>query len=73
MCSAPVTREAKRWPFGPHVSYSGLSDFIKCPKYWELRREMGLPEDPSWWGVGGSAVHKATEDMDRARFERFGS
>lgn len=58
--------------FGHYVSYSGLSDYIKCGKYWELKREMGLPEDPSWWGVGGSAVHRATEVMDREIFARSG-
>lgn len=69
MCSA---REPARKGAGRPTSYSAMSDYIKCPKYFELKRELELPEDSSWWGVGGSAVHAATEEMDRAVFARVG-
>jgi len=57
----------------PHVSYSALSDFLRCGKLYQLKRLVGLPERPAWWNVGGRAVHKATEMYDRQLFAATGT
>jgi hypothetical protein len=31
-----------------------------------------IPEDGSWWLVGGSSVHEATEAFDKAFYEEVG-
>lgn len=49
----------------PHVSYSSLMDFLKCGKYWQLKRLLRLPERPAMWNVGGHAVHAAIEEFER--------
>lgn len=49
----------------PHVSYSSLSDWLKCGKYWQLKRQLKLPERPAMWNVGGHAVHAAIEQYER--------
>lgn len=49
----------------PHLSYSALTDFLKCGKYYQLSRILQLPERPAWWNIGGRAVHSATEAHDR--------
>lgn len=55
-----------------HHSYSGLSDWLKCGKLYQLKRLIGLPDRPAWWNVGGHAVHSATEAYDRQLFEQAG-
>jgi hypothetical protein len=49
----------------PHLSYSGLVDYLKCGKFYQLSRVLGLEQTPAWWNVGGHAVHQATEAWDR--------
>lgn len=56
-----------------HVSFSSLSDWLKCGKLWQLKRRMGLPERPAMWNVGGKAVHSATEAHDRMLFDMTGA
>lgn len=57
---------------GGHVSYSAMNDWLKCGKFYQLKRLLQLPEKPAWWNVGGHAVHTATEMYDRRRFEVSG-
>lgn len=57
----------------PHVSYSALSDWLRCGKLFELKRRVGLPERPAWWNVGGKAVHSATEQFDRDLYNATGA
>lgn len=52
-----------------YVSYSRLSSWLSCGKRYELEKLAGVVEVPAWYFVGGSAVHQATEDFDRARFK----
>lgn len=61
-------------PFKPaaHISYSALSDWLQCGKMYQLKRRLGLPERPSWWNVGGHAVHAATEAYDRQVYATAG-
>lgn len=49
----------------PHISYSSLMDFLKCGKLWQLKRQLGLPERPAMWNIGGHAVHSAIEAYER--------
>lgn len=56
----------------PYISFSALSDFIRCGKYWQLKRLLKLPERPAYWNAGGRAVHQATEAYDRALFTERG-
>lgn len=57
----------------PHLSYSSLSEWLKCGKLYQLSRVLGLPERPAWWNLGGRAVHSATEAHDRAVYTATGA
>lgn len=59
-------------PATTHVSYSSLSDWLRCGKMFQLKRLCGLPERPAWWNIGGSAVHTATEQYDRELYNTSG-
>lgn len=48
----------------PHLSYSSLDTFTQCGEKFRLSRIHRMPEEQSWWLVGGSAFHKATEVLD---------
>lgn len=48
----------------PHASYSSISSWSQCGLKYKLTRIDGYLEQPAWWSVGGSAVHKATEWWD---------
>jgi len=52
-----------------HLSYSQLETFLSCGEKYRLSRIVGVPEEPAWYLIGGSAVHEATEAYDRALFE----
>lgn len=52
----------------PHMSYSQLSSMLKCGEQYRLEKVCHVPSRPSWAGVGGSAVHTATEVHDYATF-----
>lgn len=48
-----------------HLSYSGRSTYEDCPKRYELSYLMNAPRKGAVWFVGGSAVHRMTEEWDR--------
>lgn len=48
-----------------HASFSSLSSYTKCPKAWQLERQVRVPQSQGWARIGGSAVHSATEKFDR--------
>lgn len=54
-----------------HISYSQFNEFVKCGERYRLTRIVGLTEDPAYWFIGGTAVHGATEAIDRALFEEY--
>lgn len=58
----------------PHFSYSSLTTYMECNHKWYLSKIARVPEIPSWWLVGGSAVHTLTEiyDLDREKFQERG-
>lgn len=67
------TRDPPEEPQVPaHVSYSSLDSWLQCGKRHQLQRVMGLREDPSWWSIGGGALHQASEALDRERFKETG-
>jgi putative RecB family exonuclease len=49
-----------------HVSWSQLSSWLKCGQQFKLERIDRVPQTPSVWLVGGSAVHQWTEAYDKA-------
>lgn len=50
------------------VSHSALSNYIRCGKAYELGK-LGVQEAPAWYLIGGSAVHKATEWLDKGEWD----
>lgn len=54
------------------VSHSRISTFFECPEKWRLKYEHRdlIEEIPMWAGVGGTAFHSATEDIDREELWR---
>lgn len=51
-----------------HVSHSALNNYLRCGKAYELGK-LGVPESPAWWLLGGSAVHQATEWIDKGEWD----
>ena len=47
-------------------SYSSFTTWLECGEKYRLRKLEHVQELPAWWSIGGSAVHGATEDYDRA-------
>ena len=52
-----------------HLSYSQVDTLLSCGEKYRLTRVVGIPEDPAWWLIGGTAVHSATEAWDRGAFD----
>jgi hypothetical protein len=42
---------------------------MDCGWKYYLSRIVQVKEDGSWWLVGGSSVHEATEAFDKAMYE----
>lgn len=50
-----------------YISYSSLTTWLECGWKYYLTRLAGVQEEQqSWWLVGGSAVHAATEKWDKS-------
>jgi len=45
-----------------------MNNYIRCGKAYELGK-LGVTEAPAWWLLGGSAVHKATEWLDKGEWD----
>jgi len=56
-----------------YVSHSSLSTWLQCGWSFYLSRIQRVEEAPSWWLVGGKAVHEATEYYDLNGSEGFNS
>lgn len=50
----------------PHLSYSSVNSFDRCPKSYQLSRIIGAQPLPAVYFALGTAVHEITEDMDRS-------
>lgn len=55
-----------------HISHSQLTTWLSCGWLYFLTRIASVKETGSWWLVGGSSVHEATEAYDLAMWEREG-
>jgi hypothetical protein len=55
-----------------HVSHSQITTWSSCGHKYYLNKVVQVPESGTWWLVGGSSVHEATEAYDRAIWERDG-
>lgn len=55
--------------FPLYLSPSQISSMLTCGEQYRLTRVKRVPERPGWGSVGGSAVHRMTEDQDRARLD----
>lgn len=51
-----------------HTSHSAINSYIRCGKAYQLKK-LGVEELPAWWLLGGSAVHKATEWLDKGEWD----
>lgn len=50
----------------PHLSWSSVSTYSECGVKWLLSRGFKVPESTWYATLAGSAIHKITEDADRA-------
>lgn len=57
--------EQRESPFPPHLSPSQISSLLTCGEKFRLERVERVPSRPMWASIGGSVVHKLTEEMDR--------
>jgi putative RecB family exonuclease len=48
----------------PYISHSAMSTWLNCGWSYYLTRIQNVPQNPSYWLVGGKAVHEATEIYD---------
>lgn len=55
-----------------HVSYSAFTTWLDCGFKYYLSRVEKLSGNASWWLVGGSSVHEASEAFDKQYFEEVG-
>lgn len=55
-----------------HISYSSFTTWLECGFKYYLSRVVEVPGQASWWLVGGSALHSASEAYDRALEESRG-
>lgn len=51
-----------------HLSYSAVDNLATCGERYRLERIVQVPQEPAWWFIGGSAIHRATESIDRGEF-----
>lgn len=63
-----LTGDATRLPLPAHASHSAINNYLRCGKAYELGK-LGVVEAPAWWLLGGSAVHKATEWLDKDEWD----
>lgn len=56
------------WIPPEYLSPSQISSLLTCGEQYRLTRVEHAPERPMWAGIGGSAVHRMTEDLDREAY-----
>lgn len=49
----------------PNMSYSRMNSILTCGEQFRLSRKLKVPENQHWASIGGSAFHKAVEDILR--------
>jgi hypothetical protein len=48
-----------------YLSYSQVDTLLGCGEKYRLTRIVGIEEDPAWYFIAGSAIHTATETIDK--------
>lgn len=48
-----------------YVSHSQLDQYLRCGKQYQLERLVKYPMPPTWYFIGGTAVHLATARLDQ--------
>lgn len=56
----------------PFLSFSSLESWLTCGERYRLEKVVGVQQTKAWYLLGGSAVHEATEIIDRAYLAREG-
>ena len=51
------------------LSYSSLDTLLTCGEKYRLTKVLGAPQSDAWYLFGGSAVHDATEMLDKGEQE----
>lgn len=69
MLSSISTDERPESAFPLYLSPSQISSLLTCGYQFYLTRGLHASERPMWAGIGGSAVHRVTEALDRAAWE----
>jgi CRISPR/Cas system-associated exonuclease Cas4 (RecB family) len=54
-----------------YVSHSAISTWLNCGWQYYLSRVHHVPEAPSYWLVGGKALHECTEKYDRGELQPY--
>ena len=67
-----MSTEPQDSPFPKYMSPSQISSLLTCGEQFRLTRLLRVPERPMWAGIGGSAVHRMTEDLDREEWLNSG-
>lgn len=60
--------EQRESPFPPHLSPSQIGSLLTCGEKFRLERVERVPSRPMLASIGGSVVHKLTEEIDREWF-----
>jgi hypothetical protein len=55
-----------------HISHSQITTWLACGWKYFLTRIAGTQESGTWWLVGGSALHEASEAYDRKLWQEQG-
>ena len=50
----------------PYLSFSSLESWLTCGERYRLEKVIGVASTKAWYLLGGSAVHEATEIIDKA-------
>lgn len=53
----------------PFLSYSSLESWLTCGERYRLEKVVGVHQKQAWYLLGGSAVHEATELLDKGDIE----
>ncbi len=63
--NSPIAMTLEEKTGKPYISHSAMSTWLNCGWSYYLSRIQKVPENPSYWLVGGKSVHECTEWYDR--------
>jgi hypothetical protein len=61
---SPIAMTLEEKTGKPYISHSAMSTWLNCGWSYYLSRIQKVPENPSYWLVGGKSVHECTEWYD---------